>query len=608
MDNLSFFSTNKYIKNLLMFSILINLIIMYFTLRFCNYGFDLSDESFYLLNIQNPRNYSVTSSQFGFFYNLFFYFFIDSIFLLRICNISVILLISFFLFYFIFIYKYQFTKIESFLFSLVFSSTSLIIFTLWIPTPSYNSLNYTGLLITCIGIVLVPDKELINSNLKVVNFAAWILIGIGGWITFLAKPPSALVLAVLTLIWFFLQHQFKLKYLFISIFTSLFLLLFSALYIDHSISGFINRYLAVINDLNFLQTTDYSIIPFLNLKFITSVNYKILTLICLFLFLLGFLLVKLSNSNNHLIIIISNTLAYFFIVILIFSDNYALRFSILQGSYFIFFLIGVLFGLIIYNKFCIKTLFYSNKRFRVIYFICIPIIYGVGSNNSIYFTIPISSLFFLVALLLFIENNNSNKNKYKLISFLGMFCVLLMASLLSATWTRPYRQLGPLWTNTIPVSLQQNGNFIKLNGPLFKFFNDLHKNASKIKLPYKIPIIDLTGRFPGIVFSLNGQTYGSIFLISGYNYSNMLAISILNHYSCKNLSSAWLLTHNFNFYPHFDSSILNKFNLDITNDYDPVVSIPLSILYDNKGKLFPINITLHKPKDVNIENSLCQPQ
>ena len=80
-------------KVLMIFSVICTSLILGWVLWLCNYGLDFTDESFYLVWISNPFNYSVSATQFGFIYHPLYKLLDGNIAALRQANI----LITFFL-------------------------------------------------------------------------------------------------------------------------------------------------------------------------------------------------------------------------------------------------------------------------------------------------------------------------------------------------------------------------------------------------------------------------------------------------------------------------------------------------------------------------------
>ena len=49
-----------------------SILILGWILYYCQYGFEFTDDAFYLVWVKNPFLYEVSASQFGFFYHPFF--------------------------------------------------------------------------------------------------------------------------------------------------------------------------------------------------------------------------------------------------------------------------------------------------------------------------------------------------------------------------------------------------------------------------------------------------------------------------------------------------------------------------------------------------------
>src|SRR5690606_4488506 len=92
-----------------------------------------------------------------------------------------------------------------------------------------------ALLITSVGL-LIADNHCTRQSAF-----GWIAIGIGGWLTFMAKPSSAFILAAGALLYLWLAKKFAIRMALLAAVCAMALLLTSALLIDSSIEGFIHR-------------------------------------------------------------------------------------------------------------------------------------------------------------------------------------------------------------------------------------------------------------------------------------------------------------------------------------------------------------------------------
>ena len=225
----------------LFFSSIGTVVILSWVLWYSRYGIDFTDESFYLVWIANPFQYSVSTTQFGFIYHPLYELLGGNIAALRQTNF----LISFGLtwalvdIFFRTVFGSQaFDKLSRLVMSssIATAAAAYPVFAgFWLPTPSYNSLALQALLIVASGLLLAD---------KTINRAAifgWILIGIGGWLAFMAKPTTAAALALCAILYLLMTGKLIVRFLAISLAVTLGLLTLSALIIDGSVSIFFDR-------------------------------------------------------------------------------------------------------------------------------------------------------------------------------------------------------------------------------------------------------------------------------------------------------------------------------------------------------------------------------
>lgn len=206
-------------------------------LHFCNYGFEFTDESFYLNWISNPFNYSTSITQFGFIYHPLFNLLDGQIAALRQANVAATFILSWILCdqLLISLPSPHTNTLQRLTISATLAATSLLFLKVWLPTPNYNSLALQAFLVTAIGMLRAQGKYSPSS------LAGWVLIGIGGWLAFMAKPTSAAALAACTLLYIIIAGKFSLPQALATTLTAALLLCASALTIDHSITIFIAR-------------------------------------------------------------------------------------------------------------------------------------------------------------------------------------------------------------------------------------------------------------------------------------------------------------------------------------------------------------------------------
>ena len=67
----------------------------------------------------------------------------------------------------------------------------------WLPTPSYNSLALQSLMIAATGLLLM-ERDGSRESLT-----GCMLLGIGGWLAFMAKPTTAIALGCCSVFYLF---------------------------------------------------------------------------------------------------------------------------------------------------------------------------------------------------------------------------------------------------------------------------------------------------------------------------------------------------------------------------------------------------------------------
>jgi hypothetical protein len=73
------------------------------------------------------------------------------------------------------------------------------------------------------------------------------------------------------------------------------------------------------------------------------------------------------------------------------------------------------------------------------------------------------------------------------------------------------------------------------------FLNSLYASVQKNGFAPDTPVIDLTGKLPGVVFSIQGFLPKTPWLFSGYPGSNEYALQALNRLSCNELARSWVI-------------------------------------------------------------------
>ncbi|MDR1085455.1 MAG: reticulon family protein [Deltaproteobacteria bacterium] len=591
--------TNNYIKVTIIGSFIIGLFVLYFLVNLFNYGFDTTDEASYLQFISYPDLFNATMSQYGFLYNL--------LFKLTNFNIPIIRLINFItLFIFTFIFNYLFIcksstnihkiNIYYIIISFILSFSFFSLYTIWLPTPNYNLLNFNSIIITIIGMSIVSNNAF---KTKYIYFG-WIIIGLGGWLTFLAKPTTAAALGLMVLIWVAGQKSMKFKLLFISIFTSLILLFLTALYIDGSIDLFIERYKEITYEDNLAGTHSFATIITINLRdlfrFIFKLEYILFFILLLYIgFIISKNLSKISSINVLYVLFVCSLSLYIFI-----CKYETLRWYALSAGHLTW---APALGAIIHSK-NHKSPEQSNKDTRcdtswTIFLALLPLAYSLGSNNSIFCTTAFASFFVLLAFLTHLRRFHAPGEYLSILTLLAICSQFISIGILYTALANPYRQQNNIWEYKQLISIQTGTQPVYLPDYLADYLTSLHKIAENNNFQPGNTFIDLSGKTPGAAFALKGLTPGTPWIFSGYPGSQALFSLALKKIPCHDLAKTWLLWSTTPVYEPLNPFTLHESGLDPSYDFEAIGVAHFPIPVTDKSYVLAEHFILKPRKPYN---------
>jgi hypothetical protein len=512
---------------------------VFWFLKCSSHGVDFTDESFYLIWISDPFLYGASTTQFGFIYHPFYLLFDGDVVRLRQFNI----LITFFPAWALtFVLMKKLAPIASLqraallIVSAGFSASALIAFDIGVVTPSYNSLAFQALLITVTGLLLT-EKLPTPANL----FGS-ILIGVGGWLAFMAKPTTAIMLALGLLFYFALSRKLNLRTIVISTACALVALLASALLIDGSVTGFIERlrtgveftaYLGAGHSLNQMVRLDsfyfnsYEKVVFLVLTALACFStrfdcsktgpWRLITW--------GLLLVSFCASL---------ALAFIF-----YTKPYLL------GNFKGLLLLSVTFSCGLIALQALKQNFFAALStphwIMMFFFLVLPHIYAFGTNGNYWTAGASAGLFWVLAGLVMLGPLARTQNSWQFALPLVFLTLAISSALVYTGMERPYRQPGPLRLNTQTVEFGAVGSDLVLADSFAAYIQSAVTIATRAGFQPGTAVIDFTGQSPGIVYAIKGKSPGQPWMIGGYPGSEGRALAALRRVSCEKLAGAWLL-------------------------------------------------------------------
>jgi hypothetical protein len=571
------------------FILLISSYICYLIFSNISKGFDITDESFYILNYSNYNDLPLMSMSL-FRYPIAFlnYFVSDNLPILRFLSVLILILSSMWLGYefqkYINIkFDFKLEKTEIINIILVVTLGSLSYYKFWLFTPSYNWLG----LLTCILFYAI-FFNIINTQSK--NIFKYLLLSLILVLSFLAKPTTTIILIIIGCLFLFSESKkINNKSLFFTVLISSSLFLFFFLLATY---GSINHYSEYLFEnfsiMNLMESghslndmlSNYILISkkFFFEKFIintSSVYYKYLIIISIGLFILISLRLKDKNvvvkSFNLLVKI--NIIIY--ALLLIFNLFQLKRNAHLVGFYLIEFIMYLFVLIIIYYIFVDKIQIKSFlKKFIFIFITSIfgIIAYVFGTNTNIIYKLTETTVFFFMIIIIIGLFFEKKLNIRFIQNIINISLVIVILLILIKGYEYPYKRKG-INEQKYPVVFIDREYTLYVDEKNKTYIESLKKLSFEYNFKESNYLLDMTGETPGANVILNARFFSLPWLIGGYPGSNKLVYKILKDYIDLNnsdkLKKAWILTTK-DGKRALDLEILNDLNLNFPKNYQRV--------------------------------------
>ena len=534
-------------------------------LRRCHYGIEFSDEGFYLNWISNPWLYKTSISQFGFIYHPIYLLAGGNLGLLRQANILITLGLAWTLCMASF--RKSATNEESantvpacYLYgtALIMSTSSLVLFQLWLPTPNYNSLTLQSLLLAATGLIMAEA----NSSRR--SLAGWLLLGIGGWLAFMAKPSTAGALGLFSGAYLIFTRRLELRLLAVSLASAAALTYGSALVMDGSIVGFMWRLIDAAEYASHFGGHTFSVSLRLDRFTLTNSEKMVFMTTALLVFLSSFS----SLSDRKPLRFLGGTLALVFGVtggLLCSGFYYAfplkpVPFQMLQSWAVV---IGAVTAAVVTLRWSIFRMISRDSLALTFCFVSFTYAFAFGTNAN-YWTVESKAVIFgLLAGATILRSANRTAGSWRSVMSMAAGAQLVVIALMCIGLEHPYRQSEPLRLQQDKVSVSPTGGELKVSRSAADYIRRLKKLASDSGFQRGTPVIDLTGHYPGALYAIGANAIGQAWMLGG----DWGAATGLDHVSCAELGRAWVLVEPTGPRQH-NPGILRRFNMDCERDFE----------------------------------------
>lgn len=515
------------------------LLILGWLLKYSAYGIDFTDESFYLVWIANPFLYDASVTQFGFVYHPIYILLGGDIALLRQANFLITFCLAWTLVYF-FLTSLAIDLRENGITLLATSAglatISLILFNSWLLTPSYDSLALQSLLIIATGLILAEKSTCRRSTI------GWIIIGIGGWLAFMAKPTTAFAVAIGVLIYLLLARKFSIRMLALALGCTLILLLISALLIDSSVFAFFKRlqqgvalsqYLGGGHTLEKILRID---------EFLLDPKTK-LGLRLVFCLLLIALWSAWAKNKQWLFVTTLISITFFAVTVMLTLGQIHKTAGLGQFQGLLTFALvyaATAAALILGRLKALRSLSASHLAIAAL-FIIMPHIYAFGTNGNYWKAGSSAAIFWLLAGVTLLGPLIRANASWVLLLPLAIAAQSITATLLQTGLEQPYRQTQPLRLNASISEIGSQRSELVLSNGYAEYINRAKSTVRETGFKSRTPMIDLTGQSPGILYAIGAENIGQAWIVGGYPGSLKFAEAALAHPTCEIISEAWVL-------------------------------------------------------------------
>ncbi len=541
-------------------------------LRVCAHGFDFTDESFYLIWIARPFEYPFSITQFGFIYHPIYQWLGGDIAALRRAN--VLLTFGLGAVFFALIIRRQvapagLSRLAQLLLSVTLASsatTSLVFSGMWIATPGYNSLCLQAILLAAIGLILADLRATPASA------SGWILLGVGGALTFMAKPSSAAALAVCSLITLAISGRWRTPLLALAVASAVGGVAACALAIDGSLAAFATR-LASGLQLAHGFNDHYSIAHALRLGApLTPAPQQTTFFAVTAVTVCGALLL---GARHPLLAGCGRLLGLL---------TGAAVFAMLCGWPSVLPPVGRLSGLLSFAAplaALVLGLIHGASAdlprvprqtiALLVGFLALPYCYAFGTINDYWVYIAQAAPFGLAAGVILVVTLPDRGRRMAALCALALVTLVLSTQLALDAMRRPYRQAEALAAQTQAIAIGPHAAVLQMSREFAQYITEARELATTAQFKANNPMIDLSGQSPGLLFALNARSIGQAWSVGGQAGSAALATRMLAQVSCDDLALAWILIE-----PHsrraLPTTVITSFGANLAKDFAVVGS------------------------------------
>ncbi|WP_145963769.1 hypothetical protein [Bradyrhizobium algeriense] len=517
-------------RTLLTLSALTTAILFGWLLYYSSYGLNLADEGLYLNVIANPFPYAINvpPSLFGFVYHWPYQWAGGDIAVLRMANVTFTMALSWILSFLVIRRVWTAGWLHAAVLSAGIASLASCNFSGWWLTPSYYSLTFQSLLMVMAGLLLAERPGRIRQVL------GWILVGVGGWCCFMAKPTTAAAIALVVMLYVVVLHRKSLLPMVGAALVALALMIITASLIDGGIAGLLTR---MINsaEMEILLGAGHEVSLMFRIDWLAVSRSQLAIAV---LVAIAFLLSILVGSTHKLLP--SLALAAVLIVTIAIALLGTGPISIKSSTLFLvpaFTCLGAMF----YRGGLVLRAQTPTSIALALTFLVLPHLFALGSNLNYWNLGAMAGLFWMLAAVALLSPlAQQGCSVAAALLPLSVLAQLLTASLVNGSLHKPFRQVKDLRAYTAVMPMPGGGKLV-LSQSFRDYLATARSQARAAGLEAGTPVVDLTGLSPSLLYVLETRALGLPFLFGAQPGSNAVAVETLGLENCADLAKAWVV-------------------------------------------------------------------
>ncbi|GLR90998.1 hypothetical protein [Bradyrhizobium iriomotense] len=504
-------------------------ILFAWVLYYSTYGLMLADEGHYLNFIANPFLYAVNipPTLFGFVYHWPYQWAGGDIAVLRMASFTLTMAQGWILSFLVIRRFWTVDWLCAAVLSAGIGSLTLCDYRGWGVTPSYYTLTFQSLLMVMIGLLMADRPGRIGQVL------GSILVGVGGWCCFMAKPTTAAAIALVVMLYVVVLRRKSLLPMLGAALIAFVLLMVTAYLIDGSMTGLVTRMVKSAEGMTLLGS-GHNVSRILRIDSLATSRSQLAIAV---LMAIAILLSIFMGATNRLLL--SLALAAVLIVTLAIALLGTDPIGIEPSTLFLvpaFTCLGAMF----YRKGSVLRTQASASIVLALTFLVLPHVSALGTAANYWRIGAKDTLFWMLAAVAFLSPLVQHERSVVALLPLTVVAQLLAASVVNTSLLKPYGQVKDLRRYTAVTHMPGGGKLV-LSQPFHDYLATARAQAAAAGLEIGTPVIDLAGVTPALLYVLEARALGLPWLIGGYRGSNAVAVKTLGPENCADLAKAWVL-------------------------------------------------------------------